>query len=328
MMRFRAFLILLASVALFFHQTALADRGQAALALNEGRADDATRLLQAEIASAPTDPIAHQLLCRVFYSQDLASAAIQECEAAVANSTPEAGRNREVSNNYLWLGRAYGLKASIVNPILAFALARKVDAAFERAVALDPQNVAALRDLGEFYVAAPAIVGGGLDKAHQLAARMMPVSTTKAHRLLAQIAEKNGDDATAELEFKRAVETQRSPEAYVDLGDFYRRRHQGDQSFAAVEMAIRLDTAKDASIVDAASILTGIDRSPRLAEDLLNQYLASPARSDGAPAARVHVQLGDLLLKAGDRERARQEYQAALLLASKYTPARKALQSL
>jgi hypothetical protein len=34
------------------------------------------------------------------------------------------------------------------------------------------------------------------------------------------------------------------------------------------------------------------------------------------------------MLKAGDRERARQEYQAALLLASKYVAARKALQAL
>jgi Tfp pilus assembly protein PilF len=328
MIKLSAFLILLPVSVALFHRTAFADRGLAVLALNEGRAADATRLLQAEIASAPNDPIAHQLLCRVFYSQDLASAAIQECEAAVANSTSEQGRNREVSDNYLWLGRAYGLKASIANPILAFALARKVDAAFERAVALDPQNVAALRDLGEFYVEAPAIVGGGLDKAHQLAARMMPVSTTKAHRLLAQIAEKNGDNATAEVEFKRAVEAQRSPESYVDLGDFYRRRHQNDQSFAAVDMAIRLDTAKDASIVDAASILTGIDRSPRLAQELLNEYLVSPARSDSAPAAKVHVQLGHLLLKAGDREKARQEYQDALLLAPNYAPARKALQAL
>ena len=321
-------LIVLSGCVALFHQTAFADRGSAAAALNEGRADEATRLLQEQIASMPTDPIAHQLLCRVFYSQDLVSAAIQECEAAVANSTPDSSRSHDVSNSYLWLGRAYGLKASIANPISAFALAKKADAAFERAVALDPENVAALRDLGEFYVEAPAIVGGGMDKAHQLAARMMTVSTTKAHRLLAQIAEKNGDEATAESEFKRAVESQRSPEAYVDLGDFYRRRHRADQSFEAVEMAVRLDNARDASIVDAASILTAIDRSPRLAEDLLLEYLASPARSDDAPAAKVHVQLGDLMLKQGDREKARQEYQEALVLASKYAPARKALQAL
>lgn len=305
---------------LLYPRTAVADTGQAELALNQGRADDAAHLLKIALASNPHDGFAHQLLCRVFYSVDIAESAIPECRAAVAE-------NPASSDSFLWLGRAYGLAASRANPISAYSLARKVVASFERAVELDPVSVAAQSDLGEFYVAAPSIVGGGLDKARRLAARMMAISPAKAHRLLAMIAEKQGDTATSEAEFRRAVDAHRSPETYVDLGDFYQRHKRYDQAFAAIQAAIRLDRQRDAAVVDAASILTSAHRAPQLSEQLLREYLASPAKSDSAPAAKVHVQLGDLLRTDGDSYGARREYEAALTLASGYAPARKALQS-
>jgi len=290
-------------------------------ALNQGRADEAIHMLQARLVQYPHDAPTHQLLCRAFYSIDSEDSAIAECEAAVANAP-------STSDDYLWLGRAYGLKASGANAVAAFRLARKVVAAFEQAVKLDPRNVPALSDLGEFYVDAPSLVGGGLDKAQQLATRMMPVSATKAHRLLAMIAEKQGDTGSAEAEFRRAVEAQPSPASFVDLAAFYQRQKKNDQSVVAVQAAVRLDHAKDASLVDAASILTDAKRSPQLAQQLLEAYLASPAKTDSAPAAKVHVQLGDLLLKAGYPAGARREYQAALALASAYAPAQKALKAL
>src|SRR5215467_2672763 len=61
-----------------------------------------------------------------------------------------------------WLGRAYGGAAEEQR---SFSMARKVRAAFEEAVRLDPSNLAARRDLMEFYVEAPRIVGGDKNKA-------------------------------------------------------------------------------------------------------------------------------------------------------------------
>ena len=58
------------------------------------------------------------------------------------------------------------------------------------AVQLDPENIHAMSDLGEYYVAAPSLIGGGLDKAQALAARMQPQFPAQSHRLLALIAEK------------------------------------------------------------------------------------------------------------------------------------------
>ena len=296
-----------------------ADNVQANTLLQQGRVDEASTVLQAILQSQPNDAKARQLFCRVYYSQDMADGAVRECEAATASAPSE-------SDHQVWLGRAYGLKASQANPLIAFGIAKKVRVSFERGVQLNPVSVQALSDLGQFYVEAPAIVGGGLDKAATIAARIRPLSAARAHRLLGMIANKKKDTVTAEAEFQSAVAAGRAPEAYVDLGSFYQQHGQGDKAYAALQAAIAADRAKGPALVDVASVLTLLNRSPELAERCLRDYLSSSAKSDDAPAFKVHVQLGDLLLHRGDVAGAHREYAAALALASNYAPAIKAMQ--
>src|SRR5271154_4361955 len=173
-----------AFLLLFFSVPSLrADGTRANTLLQQGRVDEATASLHELLAAQPGDAEAHQLLCRIYYSQEIADKAIHECQLAVSNA-PDS------SDNQMWLGRAYGLKASHANPLAALKLAIKVRIAFERAVELDPENIRAMSDLGEYYVEAPSLIGGGLDKAQALASRMQPHFPSQAHRLLALIAEK------------------------------------------------------------------------------------------------------------------------------------------
>jgi tetratricopeptide (TPR) repeat protein len=297
----------------------LADNARANTLLQQGRVEEASAVLKESLAAEPGDALAHQLLCRVYYAQEQADPAIQECELA-------AFSDASMSDNQMWLGRAYGLKASHASLFNALSLAKKVCIAFERAVELDDENIHAMSDLGEFYVAAPGIVGGGLDKAQSLAAKMQPHYPAQSHRLLALIAEKKSNMVTAEAEFKRAVAAGRSPDAYIDLGHFYRRKHQTDKVLQTLQAAIDADHRKDAALVDAASILTEAHLSPQLAETLLRTYLSSPAKSDEAPAFKVHLQLGKLLAQRGDSTGAHREYAAAVALAPNYAPADKAMQ--
>ncbi len=287
-------------------------------ALQQGRADEATRLLQAALAQNPSDAHAHQLLCRVFLSEEMADAAIPQCEQAAAQKPND-------SNNQMWLGRAYGLKAEKAGPFSGLSLANKVHLAFERAVVLDPSNMAAAEALGEFYVAAPSIVGGGLDRARRLASQVETRSPADAHHLRAMIAEKSKDNAAAEIELRLALAARRTPENWVDLANFYQRRNQPEKSIEALQFAIDGDPNHDAALADVASILTALHRSPDLAEKVLRLYLASSNKSEAAPAFKVHVQLGRLLAQRGDTAGAREQYAAALALASNYAPARKAL---
>jgi tetratricopeptide (TPR) repeat protein len=312
-------LALLFSVLLASGSYALADNAQAEALLKQGRVDEAAAMLNQTLVAQPHDARAHFLLCRVYYAQDMGDQAVHACEQATQFDPSN-------SEFHMWLGRAYGLKAMQVNMLTAFGVAKKVRSAFEKAVQLDPTNVQAMSDLGQFYVSAPSIVGGGVDKAQALAAKLLPRSAAKGHRLLALIAQKKGDMATAEAEFKKAIEAGRTPEAWMDLAQFYQQQSQYDKAVSAVLSSVAANKAKNGALVDAASLLADIKQQLDLAERLLRDYLASSAKTDDAPAFKVHQKLGDLLKLRGDMAGARREYVAAIAMASNYSPAKKAAQ--
>lgn len=291
-------------------------------ALLDGRLDDAISSLRSRISTNPRDAAAQLLLCRAYFAQDSLDPAVAACEAALANGLANDSTAQD------WMGRAYGRKADSSGPITGFQLAKKVRAAFERAVDLDPRNPDAINDLSEYYVGAPAIVGGGLDKAEALAKRVEHTVPSSCHRTRALASEKSGDYARAEAEFRAAIREFNTPPAWVDLAGFFFRRHQPDAALSALRRAIELDTTHDASLADVASILNDMHREPELAERTLREYIAGNAHSDAAPLCKAYTLLGRMLAKRGDKPGARQQFQAALALASTYTPARKALQSL
>src|SRR6478752_7212120 len=85
-----------------------ADNAQAESLLKQGRVDEAAAMLNQVLAADSKDARAHQLLCRVYYAQDIADSAVKECEQATQLDSAN-------SDSQMWLGRAYGLKASQVN---------------------------------------------------------------------------------------------------------------------------------------------------------------------------------------------------------------------
>ena len=287
--------------------------------LAAGRADDAISLLNSSLASNPGDAEAHNLLCRVYYQEDQWNNAIPECQTAV-RIAPANGEY------HLWLGRAYGGKASSIHSVKAYGLAKKVKNEFEQAVQLDGGNVDALSDLGEFYTAAPGIVGGGKEKAQNVVLALEPLAPAQADQLKGRLAEKNKDYALAESDLKAAVEASRQPaNAWMELASFYSRRRQWNQMLQALHAGIDADAKTAAphgpALVDAAGILIRSNQDPQLAVALLKLYLASPNKSADSPAFKVHAQLSRLLEQQGDQAEAQQQIEAASALAREYHPA-------
>jgi tetratricopeptide (TPR) repeat protein len=297
------------------------ERAAAERALMQGQIDEAVMRAQRLAAIDPKDGQAYLLLCRSFYAEAHADEAIGAC----THATQALPRSSEAQD---WLGRAAGMKAERAGPIAGLRLALKVKAAFEAAVVLDPMNADAIDDLGEFYIAAPSLVGGGLDKAAALANQSEAQQPQSAHRIRGMAAEKHKDYSTAESEFRAAVAVANKPGAWDDLGAFYRRRGQYDQAVVALKQVVAVDRAKDSSVVDAASLLNRMHREPELAQRSLRDYLESGVKSDAAPVIKVHVLLGKLLASEGDKAGAKIEFETALRMASGYALAKQALQQL
>jgi tetratricopeptide (TPR) repeat protein len=73
---------------------------------------------------------------------------------------------------YLWLGRTYGYQAQHAPSGEQFFLARKVRKCLEKAVELNPDLVEARVDLIAFYLQAPSLLGGSVEKAKRQAAEI------------------------------------------------------------------------------------------------------------------------------------------------------------
>ncbi len=294
--------------------------------LTAGRADDAISRLSSYLAANPEDAEAHNLFCRVYYQEERWNDAISECKTAVELAPSE-------SEYHLWLGRAYGEKARSIGSVKAYGLAKNVGEEFKRAVQLDSGNVDALSDLGEFYIAAPGIVGGGKKNAQAVAQALEQYDPAQAYELEGSLAEKDKNYALAEAEFKQAVEASRQPAgAWMTLASFYSRFRQWDGMLQALQAGIDADaksaTPHGPALVDAATILAHDNRQPQLAIQLLRLYLASPNQSADSPAFQVHAQLSRLLEQQGDQAGAHEQIEAAAALAHEYHPKEKVLKGL
>src|SRR5713226_5665393 len=164
-----------------------------------GHVDEALTALRGQISASPNDPLAHNLLCRAYFSLGQWDRGISDCERAVSLAP-------ENSQFHLWLGRIYGEKADRSGFMTAAGLAGRVRNEFETAVRLTPNSVDARSDLAEFYLEAPGIVGGGRDKAEQQANSLFALDAPRAHWVNGRMAEKRKDFTAAETEYRAAID--------------------------------------------------------------------------------------------------------------------------
>lgn len=285
--------------------------------LQAGKADEAASLLNQALQSNPNDAEANNLLCRVEYATQHFDQAAGRCEKAVSLSPQEA-------RYHLWLGRVTGERADHASFMSAFSLAKKSREQFETAVKLDPRDGEALSDLGEFYKEAPSVVGGGMDKAEEVARKLDAVDASRAHQLRAQIAEKQKDLATAERELKAACTGSRAAIQWMQLANFYRRQERWAEMDAAIksgEAAAAHDKRAAVAYFNGASILARANRQPQEAIKLYERYLDSPDKTEEAPAFDVLTRLARLRKETGDQAGADRDRAAALALAHDYKPA-------
>jgi tetratricopeptide (TPR) repeat protein len=280
--------------------------------LTHGRADHGLQALDEVLTQDPRNAEAYNLRCRIYLQEQRWSDAIKACQAGVKLAPDN-------SNYHLWLARALGEKADRVSFITAFKMAKQIHVEFETAAKLDPHSANALSDLGEFYVDAPGIVGGGVDKAEPVAQQLDAFAPDRAHYLRARIAENQKDYVKAEEEYKAAIAASKEPaDTWMDLASFYRKRQRWDDMIQAVHKGAALDTEHGVASSDGASVLIRAGRDLPFARQLLEAYLASPNQSEDAPAFQTHVQLGKLLSKLGDAPGAQEQFAAAVELAKDY----------
>jgi tetratricopeptide (TPR) repeat protein len=262
--------------------------------------------LQAALQANPKDVNALIYLGRIAFQENR----ISEAVALLEKATHLAPQHSEA---FHWLGRVYGIQARDLGPPLGIGPARRTRRALEKAVASDPNNLEARLDLATFYREAPGIVGGSTK-----GARTQIEEIRRRDPYLGALAQ--GDMVLEEKNFAAAEKQYRAAvglhpdkaDAHYRLGLLYQRTRQFEESFQELETTLRLDpNEKRAHFqIGKTADLSGLRLEQ--GEQALKTYLLSKPFYIMPKLSWTHRRLGNIYLKQGRTEAARQQYLAAV----------------
>lgn len=190
-----------------------------------------------------------------------------------------------------WLGRAYGRKAEN-GGLTAPTYAIKAGQLFEKSVALDHSDREALNDLFTFYLKAPEILGGGINKAEELALRIAQIDPPEGHYAQAQIQDKRKDYDSAERQLRLAWKlSPESPTRAMDLAIFLSAHGRFNESEALFEQVSDMAPNHPQLLYERANAYIRTHRDLAKARRLLERYIGSQLTPDDPPREQAEILL-------------------------------------
>jgi tetratricopeptide (TPR) repeat protein len=274
---------------------------------NAGNYSGAIATLQSAVSQNPSSGEAYYWLGRSYYE-------IRDYDNAIAAAEKSAGIDAKNSVYHQWLGRIYGGKADRDR---SFSYARKVKKEFETAVQLNPSNIAARRDLEEYCLQAPWVVGGNKDEAKaqvEAIAALDPIGGHLARAVYILDAQKKPDLAEQEYRAVLAAKPAKA-DPYFEVISFFQHQNKPADIQAVIEAAAQV-SPNDPRLAYARGVALVLSNTNLAeAEKDLKAYLAStPDRSDWPSHGAARGWLGRLYESQGKRGEAAEQYRAALQL--------------
>ncbi|MEJ2008039.1 MAG: tetratricopeptide repeat protein [Acidobacteriota bacterium] len=288
--------------------------------LQAGKYNKTIAVLQQELTGNPDDAQAALWLARSYLDVGQYDQAVNFAERAVSLSP-------QCSESHFWLARSYGIKAERTR---SFWLARKSKEEYQTAVRLNPDNLEARRDLMEFYLEAPWILGGSKDKAWGQVKAIASRNAMEGDLARAEYWRDLNKPALAAQEYRKVMAAKpQHAEAYFQVADFYESASNPDEVEAATRAASLIvpgDPRLDYYSA-VASVMKG--QSLAKAEHDLKAYLVkSPPRDDFPSHAAAHDWLARIYEKWGKNQEAIGQYREALQLSPDNAAAHDALRRL
>jgi tetratricopeptide (TPR) repeat protein len=288
---------------------------------NSGNYSSAISTLQSAIAQSPSNAEAYYWLGRSYYE-------LRDYDNAISAGEKSIALDPKNSLYHQWLGRIYGGKADREH---SFFFAKKVKEQFSEAVRLNPSNIAARRDLQEYDLDAPWIVGGNKDEARAQVDAIAAIDSVQGHLARAVLLMSEGKKVDqAEAEYKQVLAAKpKELEPYFEAADFYERQNKPEGIEEAIEAAAAVNAGDERLAFYRGVSLVLKNTSNTQAEEYLKSYIAStPERSDWPSHASARDWLGRLYQLEGKRPEAAEQYRAALQLDPGLKDARTRLQQL
>jgi Tfp pilus assembly protein PilF len=236
--------------------------------------------------------------------------------------------NPRSSVSYDWLGRAYGIQAEHASKFKQPFLAGRTRSAWEKAIALDANNLDARDDIIVYYLRAPGFMGGGKDKARLMAQEIQKRNAYRGAVAWVRVCADAKDKPCMERELNFLVSSYPdSSVGYTSLASYYVNEKNFDKAFATIDQLLKLKPGDPAGLYAYGRTASFTGMNLERGEQALKEYMASPIPT-GPSIAHAHYRLGLIEEKKGAKDLARREYQAALRLDPGQQEASKALAAL
>lgn len=231
---------------------------------------------------------------------------------------------------HFWLGSALRDEAPRANAFQQPLMAKRMKKEMERAVELDPKQVDARFALVQFYAMAPAMMGGGIDKAREQAGELTKHNAMRGAIARGVIAEQEKNAAAEEMAYQQAITAAPDSSAgYFALGNTYVRAGKVVEAFATLDQYAKR-RADDRSVLYQAGRFAGTTgQQLERGESALKQFLAAPpSDAQVTTLGGAHYWLGQIAEKRGAKDAAREHYRAALKINPKSQASQRALDAL
>jgi tetratricopeptide (TPR) repeat protein len=321
-----------------------ADQRSPEALIEAGHWKQARTLVEARIRANPRDAAACFLMSQV-------RAAFGDRESPLGLAEQAVALDGGVARYHRQLAEALGITAQHSGIVQQLILARRFKKEIDAAIALDPRDLQALRDLMEFYLLAPSLAGGDRNKARETAARIAKADPAEGYAAQARLAESSGERGPIEGFLYRAVEAKpRDYKLRISLAEFYLSAEHRDLAKAGQQAseAVKIDPGRaaayailarcyaagerwsdlDSTLAAAASespddlvpnyraaeILLEANRALDRAAACLRAYLSSEPEGNEPTVAEAHWKLGLVFAKLGRSREAAAEWREATRL--------------
>ena len=210
----------------------------------------ARALVESDSRQGADAALTNFLLSQIRYAFGDHAAPLPLAEKAVA-------RNGQVAKYHRQLAEVIGVQAQHAGPFQQILLARRFRKEIGMAIDLDPRDVQARRDLLEFYLLAPGIVGGDPHRAAEVAEQIGGIDAPEGFLAKARIALFQTRTADGEMLLRKGAQAQPpSYRAQIELARFCLDPDHPDRD--AAERAARHALDLDRSRAEAYNILAEI----------------------------------------------------------------------
>jgi tetratricopeptide (TPR) repeat protein len=199
---------------------------------------------------------------------------------------------------YVWAGRAYGRRAEIASVFTAAGLASHARKYFETAVQMNILDKEATGDLFDYYLGAPGFMGGGIDRARELAQKVAAADPAEGQHMLAVLAEHDKDYGDAEQHLRRAIElAPKDAPRVMELARFLAKRGRAAESDRLFDQAVLLAPQDHRILFYRAETYFEGKRNLSDARGLLEAYLRAPLTPDDPPRQKAQELLARIVVR-------------------------------